>query len=130
MYSLTVRISQLCSNGLDGSLIQMNPVVLGGIILMFLALASGDMSAFLLHEFEAILLGASEFRVLCLHVVAVFDRQISFRVIHIFHLGTNFGNLWPGDLGKRGVLGDVVLEQVNAHIKKSLCSTASDKFTS
>ena len=92
-YSLASRISQLCSNGLDGSLIQMNPVVLGGIIPMFLALASRNVSMFLPHEFEALVLGASDFRVLCLFAVAVFDGHISFRVILIFLLGTNFGNL-------------------------------------
>ena len=69
MYPLIARISQLCSNGLDGSLIQMNLVVLGGIIPMFLGLASRDMFMFLPHELKAAPLGASEFRVLHLHVV-------------------------------------------------------------
>ena len=91
MYSLTARISLLCSNGLDGLLIQTNPVILGSII--FLALASGEVSMFLPCEFEAIVLGASERGELCLCVVLVFDGHISFRVIFIFLLGTNFGNL-------------------------------------
>ena len=69
MYPLIARISQLCSNGLDGSLIQMNLVVLGGIIPMFLGLASRDMFMFLPHELKAAPLGASEFRVLHLHAV-------------------------------------------------------------
>ena len=68
----------------------MNPVVLGGIIPIFLALVSGDMSTFLPHEFEAILLGASEFGVLHLHVVLVFDGHISLSMIFIFLLGINW----------------------------------------
>ena len=99
-YSLTARIRQLCSNGLDGLLIQSNLVVLGGIIPIFLALASGDISMLVPHEFDAIVLGASEFGVLCLHVGLVFERHISFIMIFIFVLGTNIGNMYSGHLGK------------------------------
>ena len=39
------------------------------------------------------LLSTSEFGVLCLCIVSVFDGHISFRMIFIFLLGTNFRNL-------------------------------------